>query len=36
MLKNNEKFMKELKKKYEDIKKVQLDAEPKKKELPVP
>lgn len=33
MIRNNEKFMKELKKKNEEIRKALIDAEPKKKEV---
>ncbi len=33
ILKNNDKFMKEVKKKYEDIRKAKIEAEPKKKEV---
>ena len=33
ILKNNDKFMKELKRKYDDVKKAKIDAEPKKKEV---
>ena len=35
LMRNNEKFMKDVKKKYEEIKKAKLDAEPKKKEVVV-
>jgi hypothetical protein len=31
ILKNNDKFMKEVKKKHEDIRKAKMEAEPKKK-----
>ena len=35
MLRQNDKFMKELKRKYEEIKKAKIEAEPKKKEVVV-
>ena len=35
VIRHNDKFMKELKKKYEEIKKAKIEAEPKKKEVVV-